>query len=180
MRSLAGGLVISWFVALVHWIHVDANLVSNPGWRFGAVCADDVSGIDVVADTARYLGVPGTRDWSARAYGWPVRNWCAVIRDTGQLRAAFRSSVPVFAIDCSALFTRTPNSDEYFGQMPLFPAWGESIANSLVWGAAVFGIAKVVSRRRRRELARLPCRACGYELWGCRDATNCPECGSTR
>jgi hypothetical protein len=177
VRSLLLGFVLSWVVALVHWVHVDLRIVRHPSWQPGVVFVDQVSGIDIVSDGFALLGVPNTGDWCARSYGWPLRNWCAVVRMQRQPRTAFQSVVPVFAIDLSGFFSRSPTCDMFFGQMPLFPGWGESLVNSFFWGSICFVVLRLRARSHQTEEARSPCQGCGYELADSGNAPSCPECG---
>ena len=66
-------------------------------------------------------------------------------------------------------------TDCYCGEGTLWTltiCWG---VGTLVLGPAIWLVP--LARRRKRWFAGR-CEACGYDMWGCREAARCPECGA--
>jgi hypothetical protein len=69
-----------------------------------------------------------------------------------------------------------PNGTVYHAALPIVPLWGGLIVDSVFWGLATFGAARLFAWRRGvRRVRRGKCRRCAYELG---DLAACPECGA--
>lgn len=66
-------------------------------------------------------------------------------------------------------------------ELPLNPLWLGTIANTIVYAAAAWGIGTLVCTAHRRwRRKRGLCVGCGYDLRGLASGAVCPECGGGR
>lgn len=114
---------------------------------------------------------PGRWQW---AFGWPCV--CLWYERNGSYSPFGAPMTMSGGIDVTKLMGRTRSAMFAEAALPLRVGWGGMVFNVLVYGAAWWGVLRLVSRWRTKRLAGR-CLACGYDLAGLPAGGVCPECG---
>lgn len=109
------------------------------------------------------------------AWGWPMRCLCA------EERVAWDRPDPAtrrFRREFTSCVVLRQWTDGRVRVLPVRVAWAGFGVNTLVYGAAVFVLVRVMGGvRRGLRRARGVCAACGYSRAGIGAGVACPECG---
>jgi hypothetical protein len=109
------------------------------------------------------------------AWGWPMRCLCA------EERVAWDRPDPAtrgFRREFTSCVAPKQWTNGRVRVLPVRVAWAGFAVNTLVYGAAVFVLLRMVGGVRRGfRRARGACGACGYSREGIGAGVACPECG---
>ena len=200
LRCLCGGLVISWVVAIGHWLLVETGRLpreveSGPeyttsGQAVAEMACGYLTGVQP-RDPASNFSVSG---YTMIGYGWPVRSLGTLFRQ--RMVCDWQDGVEsVVAVNIQNLWPRSGLPDPFFPSqpaqtvtsrslgyngysrfLPVFPLFGASLVASVFYGLPLY----IFFRWREAKRRRGHCTSCGYDVSTLSAGTGCPEYGVGR
>jgi hypothetical protein len=207
IRCAAFGLVVSWFIALGHWVLVETG--QSPRLTDARGADADASGVTIVEALHRKTtGLPPRRydppaavlDYDVVAYGWPVANWGTIFRQRPVY--IWQTGVdPIVGVNVRSLWPSSdlpdPRNQNITPQyLATALAAGECVNSNAtdpyqrylpvypligqsMLASLVYG-APLFACFAWRDRRRGGCHTCGYRLEGIASDAPCPECGKAR